>query len=63
MNIVRKIVAVLKQLDRNDAQDIVEYAMVVGLLAFSIVASEKTLASNISGSFTKMSSAMTSSIT
>jgi pilus assembly protein Flp/PilA len=63
MNMVQRIVNVLKHLNRSEAQDIVEYALVVAMLAFSIVASEQTLATNIRGSFTKMGAALTSSIT
>ncbi len=55
--------AFLKRLAQEEAQDLVEYALIVALLAFGSAASMQTLSNNISSSFTKMSSAMTQNIT
>jgi pilus assembly protein Flp/PilA len=47
---------------REDGQDLVEYALVVALIAFGAVASMNTLASDINTAFTNIGSSLTSSI-
>ena len=44
-------------------QDLVEYALVVALIAFAAVAGMNTLASNINSAFSKVGSKLISSIT
>jgi pilus assembly protein Flp/PilA len=41
-------------MDREEGQDLVEYALVVALIAFAAVASMKTLASNINSVFSNI---------
>jgi Flp pilus assembly pilin Flp len=60
---LRKLSAFLKNLAKEEGQDLVEYAFVVALIAFSAVGAMHTLATSINGSFTKINAALTSSIT
>jgi pilus assembly protein Flp/PilA len=43
-------------ISRDEGQDLVEYALVVALIALGATASMKTLATAISGAFTSISS-------
>ena len=47
---------------RKEGQDLVEYALVVALIALAAVAGMKTLASGISATFTSISTKLSSSI-
>jgi pilus assembly protein Flp/PilA len=53
----------MRALMREDGQDLVEYALVVALIAFSATAGTKTLASKISTAFTNIGSALTTNVT
>ena len=47
---------------RKEGQDLVEYALVVALIALAAVAGMKTLAAGISATFTSISTKLSSSI-
>jgi pilus assembly protein Flp/PilA len=47
----------------EDGQDLVEYALVVALIALGATASMKTLATGIGAAFTRISTQLSSSIT
>jgi len=46
-------------LTQEDGQDLVEYALVVALVAFGAVSGMHTLATGLSGMFTKINAALT----
>jgi pilus assembly protein Flp/PilA len=48
---------------REDGQDLVEYALVVALVAFGATAALKTLGSGLNSAFTNISSTLASSLT
>jgi pilus assembly protein Flp/PilA len=50
-------------LSREEGQDLIEYALVVALIAFAAVGAMGTLASDINQAFLKIGSAVSSSIT
>ena len=50
-------------MEREDGQDLVEYALVVALLSFAVVAGMKTLASGVSVVFSNVSTVLASNIT
>jgi pilus assembly protein Flp/PilA len=50
-------------LNHEDGQDLVEYALVVALVAFGAVAGEKALSSGINNAFSKISAALSANIT
>jgi pilus assembly protein Flp/PilA len=47
------------QLQREEAQDLIEYALVVALVAFAATAGMKTLATNINTAFTNIGTTLT----
>jgi pilus assembly protein Flp/PilA len=49
-------------INREDGQDLVEYALVVALIAFGATAGMKSLATGINTAFTNISSALSSNI-
>jgi pilus assembly protein Flp/PilA len=49
--------------EREDGQDLVEYAMVVALIAFASVSAMGTLAGSINNSFTMINAVLTSNVT
>ena len=49
-------------MSREEGQDLVEYALVVALIALGAVASMKTLATGITAVFTNISTRLSSSI-
>jgi pilus assembly protein Flp/PilA len=49
-------------MDREDGQDMVEYALAVALIAFSAVAGTKALAHGIGVAFSNISSNLTSAV-
>jgi pilus assembly protein Flp/PilA len=50
-------------MDREDGQDMVEYALVVALIAFAAVAGLKGLAGGISSTYSNISSKLGSAVT
>ena len=52
-----------KFLTREEGQDLVEYALVVALIAFGAIAGMQFLAGGIDGAFGKIAQTVTSSIT
>jgi pilus assembly protein Flp/PilA len=48
---------------REEGQDLVEYALVVALIAFGTTAGMKSLATGISTAFTNISTALSTNIT
>jgi pilus assembly protein Flp/PilA len=63
-NLMLKLhIAIQNFVRREEGQDLVEYALVVALIAFAATAAMKTLASDINGSFSNIASALTSNIT
>jgi pilus assembly protein Flp/PilA len=48
---------------REEAQDLVEYALVVALVAFGATAALKTLGSGLNSAFTVISTTLASSLT
>jgi pilus assembly protein Flp/PilA len=49
----------LKNLMKEEGQDLVEYALVVALIAFAATAGMKTLANNINTTFGNLSTTLT----
>ena len=49
-------------MDREDGQDLVEYALAVALIAFATVAGTRALAAGIGIAFSNLSSMLSSSI-
>ena len=50
-------------LSDEQGQDLIEYALVVALIAFGATAAMSTLSSDINGAFTKIGTALTASVT
>jgi pilus assembly protein Flp/PilA len=48
-----------KQLLQEEGQDLVEYALVVALIAFAATAGMRTLATSINGAFSSIAARMT----
>jgi pilus assembly protein Flp/PilA len=57
-----KLIALRAYLMREDGQDLVEYALVVALIAFGAVAAMKGLSSEINTAFKQISSELASSL-
>jgi pilus assembly protein Flp/PilA len=57
--IFAKLSVVIKSLGRIEGQDLVEYALVVALIAFAATAGMKTLASDINVVFQNLGTALT----
>jgi pilus assembly protein Flp/PilA len=49
-------------LSREEGQDLIEYALVVALVAFAATAGMKTLANGINNAFTNIGSTLTASV-
>jgi pilus assembly protein Flp/PilA len=49
----------MQTLMQDDGQDLVEYALLIALIAFSATAGEKTLASSINSAFSSIAGKMT----
>jgi pilus assembly protein Flp/PilA len=60
MNITSKLRIAVKGLMKEQGQDLVEYALVVALIAFGATATMKTLSSNISTAFSNIAAAVSS---
>ncbi len=52
----------IKNLKRDDGQDLVEYALVVALIAFAAVAGMQTLAVDINSAFTSVGGQLTGAV-
>jgi len=63
MRVITRLYGLLKHLRGQDGQDLVEYALVVALIAFAATASMKVLASDINRAFSNLGSAITTNIT
>ena len=50
-------------LKEDEGQDLIEYALVVALIAFAATAGMSTVATNINAAFTKIGSKVTANIT
>jgi pilus assembly protein Flp/PilA len=61
-NIFAKLSVVIKSLGRVEGQDLVEYALVVALIAFAATAGMKTLASDINSAFTSLGGSLTGAL-
>ena len=62
-NFIAKLSVAIKSLGREEGQDLVEYALVVALIAFAATASMKVLASDINVAFGNIAAALTTNIT
>ena len=62
-NFIAKLSIAIKSLGREEGQDLVEYALVVALIAFAATASMKVLASDINLAFSNIAAALTTNIT
>jgi pilus assembly protein Flp/PilA len=58
-NIFAKLSVALKNLVREEGQDLVEYALVVALIAFAATAGMKSLATSINTTFSNISTSLT----
>jgi pilus assembly protein Flp/PilA len=62
-NLLIKLYVMFQDLaSREEGQDLVEYALVVALIAFGATAGMKTLASGINSAFSNVSSQLASSL-
>jgi len=61
--ILRSLFRVQSLLAREDGQDLVEYALVVALVAFGATAALKLLGTGLNHAFTNISSTLASSLT
>jgi pilus assembly protein Flp/PilA len=57
-----KLLFRVRTLRREDGQDLVEYALVVALIAFAATSGMRTLASDINSAFNKLGTELTSDI-
>ena len=53
-----KLTAMIKSLIREDGQDLVEYALLIALIAFAATAGIKTLATKVNSTFTNISTSL-----
>ena len=58
---ISKFRIALKKLMKEEGQDLVEYALVVALIAFAATAGMKTLANSINNTFNNISNSLTAS--
>lgn len=58
-----KVAVALKGLLLDEGQDLVEYALVVALIAFGATAAMQSLASSINTAFSNIAAAVTTNIT
>lgn len=64
MNVLRSLLLRLRSIVVNEeGQDLVEYALVVALIAFGAITSMKFLSSSINTAFSQISVTLTSNIT
>jgi pilus assembly protein Flp/PilA len=62
-NIVSKLRIAIKGLKKEQGQDLVEYALLIALIAFAATAGIKTLATNLNTAFTNIGAAVSTNIT
>ena len=62
-NLIAKLSFAIKSLVREEGQDLVEYALVVALIAFGAVTAMGALAGGINTAFSKISATLSSNIT
>jgi len=62
-NLIPKMHLALKGLMKEEGQDLVEYALVVALIAFAATAGMKTLANNLNNAFNTIGNTVSSSVT
>jgi len=60
MNVISKLRIAIQGLMKEEGQDLVEYALVVALIAFAATAGMKTLATNINTAFSNIAAAVSS---
>jgi pilus assembly protein Flp/PilA len=57
---IKQLTATIQRfVDNQDGQDLIEYALVVALIAFAATASMNTLASDINSAFTSIGTTLT----
>jgi pilus assembly protein Flp/PilA len=61
-NIFAKLSVMIKSLGRAEGQDLVEYALVVALIAFAATAGMHTLASDINSAFVSIGNQLTGAV-
>jgi len=61
-SIIWKLLSGVRTLTREDGQDLVEYALVVALIAFAATSGMKTLASDINSAFSRLGTELTSDV-
>ncbi len=62
-NLISKLYVSIKNLKREDGQDLVEYALVVALIAFAATAGMTSLATKINTAFTNLGTQVSTNIT
>lgn len=62
-NQISKLFVAIKGLAREEGQDLVEYALVVALIAFAATVGMGKVASNIEAAFTNIANAISANIT
>ncbi len=55
-------ISAVRLLENEDAQDLIEYALVVALIAFGATASMRALATKISTAFSSVGTSLTTSV-
>ena len=61
-NTFPRLLVTLQTLKNDEGQDLIEYALVVALIAFAATAGMNTLASNINTVFTNIGTQLTSTV-
>ncbi len=62
MNLTSKLRIAVKGLMKEQGQDLVEYALVVALIAFGATVAMKTLATNIKTAFSTIATAVSTNV-
>jgi pilus assembly protein Flp/PilA len=57
-----KLSAMLKNFAREDGQDLIEYALLVALIAFGVTAGIGSLATKINSTFSKLGTTLTTTV-
>ncbi len=58
-----RIQSILKKLAKDEGQDLVEYALVVALIAFAATAGVKSLATKVNSAYTNIGTNLSSNVT
>jgi len=61
-NLFSKLSVAIKSLAREEGQDLVEYALVVALIAFGATAAMTTLSTKISSAFSTIGTTLTTNV-